>query len=241
MFPPEDSSEKYHVPTPGWIAKTLQAEPVEQSNVIMIRFRHQNPATARMLADAVAERVRRRADRRAPQSDARELLPDRSANLRDRLLDLRTELGQLQIESRHLRSRSGSSAWISGRWTSCALDLLRARVRRETEERKLAAVRRKMVENPDIVAPSLSSKTGVPSRELRAKLIDKRTELAELSGRYLPDHPKVQQAEAFVKLIEDDLRKGDRDAASRCATVRWSRCARRRPRWRRPCATSSRR
>jgi len=38
------------------------------------------------------------------------------------------------------------------------------------------------------------------------KLIDKRTQQAELRGKYLPDHPKVKQSEAFVALLEEDLR-----------------------------------
>jgi uncharacterized protein involved in exopolysaccharide biosynthesis len=219
LFPPEDSSEKYHVPTPGWIAKTLQAEPVEQSNVIMIRFRHQNPATARMLADAVANAyvVERIAVRRNPMLES--FFQDRSANLRDRLLDLRTELGQLQIES-GIYDQEWQQRLNLGTLDELRTDLLRARVRRETEERKLAAVRRKMAENPDIVVPSLEFEDGRPFQELRAKLIDKRTELAELKGRYLPDHPKVQQAEAFVKLMEDVSARRSR-RRSRCATVRW--------------------
>ena len=206
LFPPEDSNEKFHVPTPGWIAKTLQAEPVEQSNVIMIRFRHQNPATARMLADAVANAyvVERIAVRRNPMLES--FFQDRSANLRERLLDLRTELGQLQIES-GIYDQEWQQRLNLGTLDELRTDLLRARVRRETEERKLAAVRRKIAENPDIAVPSLEFEDGRPFQELRSKLIDKRTELAELKGRYLPDHPKVQQGEAFVKLIEADLRR----------------------------------
>lgn len=206
LFPPEESGEKFHMPTPSWIAKTLQAEPVEQSNVIMIRFRDQNPATARMLADAVASAyvVERIAVRRNPMLES--FFQDRSASLRDRLLDLRTELGQLQIES-GIYDQEWQQRLNLGTLDELRTDLLRARVRRETEERKLAAIKRKMAEHPDIVVPSLEFEDGRPFQELRAKLIDKRTQLAELKGRYLPDHPKVQQGEAFVKLIEEDLRR----------------------------------
>jgi len=205
LFPPEDPGEKWHTPTSGWIAKNLQAEPVATSNVIMIRFRSQNPATARMLADAVANAyvVERIAVRRNPMLES--FFEDRSANLRDRLLDLRTELGQLQIES-GIYDQDWQQRLNLGTLDGLRTDLLKVRVHRETEEKKLDIVRRKMKEEPDILVPSLEFEDGRPFQELRAKLIDKRTQLAELKGRYLPDHPKVQQGEAFVKLVEDDLR-----------------------------------
>jgi uncharacterized protein involved in exopolysaccharide biosynthesis len=178
---------------------------VATSNVIMIRFRSQNPATARMLADAVANAyvVERIAVRRNPMLES--FFEDRSANLRDRLLDLRTELGQLQIES-GIYDQDWQQRLNLGTLDGLRTDLLKVRVHRETEEKKLDIVRRKMKEEPDILVPSLEFEDGRPFQELRAKLIDKRTQLAELKGRYLPDHPKVQQGEAFVKLVEDDLR-----------------------------------
>jgi uncharacterized protein involved in exopolysaccharide biosynthesis len=205
FFPPEAPGEKYHAPTAAWIAKNLQAEPVEQSNVIMIRFRHQNPATARMLADAVANAyvVERIAVRRNPMLES--FFQDRSVSLRDRLLDLRTELGQLQIES-GIYDQQWQQRLNLGTLDELRTSLIRTRVRRETEERKLAAVRRKLAETSDVVVPSLEFEEGRPFQDLRSKLIDKRAMLAELKGRYLPDHPKVQQAEAFVKLLEEDLR-----------------------------------
>jgi len=206
LFPPEATDETFHVPNVGWILKSLQAEPVELSNVIMIRFRSQNPATARMLADAVANAyvVERIAVRRNPMLES--FFQDRSANLRDRLLDLRTELGQLQIES-GIYDQEWQQRLNLGTLDELRTDLLKVRVRRETEERKLALVRKKLADDPDVVVPTLEFEDGRPFQEIRAKLIDKRTQLAELRGRYLPDHPKVQQAEAFVALLEDDLRE----------------------------------
>ncbi len=205
LFPSEADDETWHEPTANWIAKSLQAEPVELSNVIMIRFRHQNPATARMLADAVANAyvVERIAVRRNPMLES--FFQDRSVSLRDRLLDLRTELGQLQIES-GIYDQEWQQRLNLGTLDELRTDLLRVRVRRETEERKLAVVRRKLAADPDVLVPTLEFEDGRPFQELRAKLIDKRTQLAELKGRYLPDHPKVQQAEAFVSLVEEDLR-----------------------------------
>lgn len=206
LFPPETPDEKYHEPSASWIAKSLQAEPVELSNVIMIRFRNQNPATARMLADAVANAyvVERIAVRRNPMLES--FFQDRSAGLRDRLLDLRTELGQLQIES-GIYDQEWQQRLNLGTLDELRTDLLRVRVRRDTEERKLTAVRRKLAENPDIVVPTLEFEDGRPFQELRAKLIDKRTQLAELKGRYLLDHPKVKQTEDFIALLEQDLRE----------------------------------
>jgi len=204
LFPPESEDEPYHLPTERWIGKNLTAEPVEKSNVIMIRFRHQNAATARMLTDAVSNAyvVERISVRRNPMLES--FFEDRTSNLRERLLDLRTELGQLQIEA-GIYDQDWQQRVNLGSLDEMRTDLLRVRVRRETEEQRLAAIRRRM-NDPSIAVPSLDFEDQRAFQELRTKLIDKKTKLAELKGRYLPDHPKVKQAEEFVQLLEEDLR-----------------------------------
>jgi uncharacterized protein involved in exopolysaccharide biosynthesis len=206
LFPPEEEDEVYHAPTPNWMNKNIQAEPVEQSNVIMIRFRHENPATARMLADAVANAyvVERIAVRRNPMLES--FFQDRTAGLKDRLLDLRTELGQLQIES-GVYNEEWQQKLNLGTLDELRTELLRVRVRRETEERKLEAIERRLANNPDLLVPMLEFEDYRPFQEIRTKLIDKRTKHAELLGKYLPDHPKVLQSAAFIELLEQDLRE----------------------------------
>jgi len=205
LFPPEEDGELYHAPTAEWLNKNLQAEPVEISNVIMIRFRHESPATARMLADAVANAyvVERIAVRRNPMLES--FFQDRTSGLKDRLLDLRTELGQLQIES-GVYNEEWQQKLNLGTLDDLRTELLHIRVSRETAERKLASIERRIAENPALLVPILEFEEGRAFQELRMKLIDKRTQQAELRGKYLPDHPKVKQSEAFVALLEEDLR-----------------------------------
>jgi uncharacterized protein involved in exopolysaccharide biosynthesis len=204
LFPPETADEPYHLPNARWIEKNLQAEPIEKSNVIMIRFRHQNAKTARILTDAVASAyvVERISVRRNPMLES--FFQDRTSNLRDRLLDLRTELGQLQIEA-GVYDEDWQQRVNLGSLDELRTDLLRVRVNRETLEKRLEGMRRRMRAEGTIV-PSLEFGEDRAFQEIRTKLIDKRTQLAELRGRYLPDHPKVKQAEAFVQLLEQDLR-----------------------------------
>ncbi|MEZ5065214.1 MAG: Wzz/FepE/Etk N-terminal domain-containing protein [bacterium] len=206
LFPPEDEGEEYHMPSGGWLNKNLQAEPVEQSNVIQIRFRHENPATARMLADAVANAyvVERIAVRRNPMLES--FFQDRTTGLKDRLLDLRTELGQLQIES-GVYDEEWQKKLNLGTLDDIRTELLRVRVKRETEERKLHGIERRLAQDPELVLPILEFEDDRAFQELRVKLIDKRTILAELRGKYLPEHPKIQQTEAFIALLEEDLRR----------------------------------
>lgn len=206
LFPAEDESMAYTPPTPGWLNKNLQAEPVEQSNVIMIRFRHENPATARMLADAVSNAyvVERVAVRRNPMLES--FFQDHTAGLKDRLLDLRMELGELQIES-GVYDEEWQQRLNLGTLDELRTELLRVRVRRETEQRKLAGIRQRMQANPDLLVPILEFEEERAFQEVRMKLIDKQTRHAELLGRFLPDHPKVKQSEAFIALLEQDLKK----------------------------------
>jgi uncharacterized protein involved in exopolysaccharide biosynthesis len=205
LFPPEEEGVAYSLPTTKWIEKTLQAEPVEQSNVITIRFRHHNATTARMVADALANAyvVERIDVRRNPMLES--FFNDRTAGLRDRLLDLRQELGQLQIEA-GIYDEEWQQRLNLGTLDQLRTDLVGVRVRRETLEGQLTTIRERLTSNPDVLVPVTEFEDGRPFQELRAKLIDKRTELAELKARFLPDHPKVQQAEEFVALVEQDLR-----------------------------------
>jgi len=205
LFPPEEPGEVYHLPTSKWILKNLQAEPIEKSNVIMIRFRHQTAATARMLTDAVANAyvVERISVRRNPMLES--FFEDRTANLRDRLLDLRTELGQLQIEA-GIYDQDWQQRVNIGSLDGLRSELIRVRVRRETEEASLASIRRRM-DDPNVLVPSKEFEDDHAFQEIRTKLIDKQTRLAELKGRFLPDHPAVKQAEAFVALLREDLQR----------------------------------
>ncbi len=204
LFPPEEPDDAYTIPTVRWIEKNIQAEPIEKSNVIMVRFRHENPKTARILTDAVANAyvVERISVRRNPMLES--FFQDRTSNLRDRLLDLRTELGQLQIEA-GVYDEEWQQRVNLGSLDELRTDLLRVRVNRETLEQRLGAMRRRVNSAGDII-PALEFGEDRAFQEIRTKLIDKQTQLAELRGRYLPDHPKVKQAEAFVDLLRKDLR-----------------------------------
>jgi len=206
LFPPQTPEEKYTLPTAKSLGKDMQAEPVEKSNVLTIRFRHTNPATARMLTDAVANAyvIERIAVRRNPMLES--FFNDRTTGLRDRLLDLRMELGQLQIEA-GIYDQEWQQRLNIGSLDELRTELLRVRVRRRTEEGQLETIRRRLAENPDILVPIMEFEDGRPFQELRTKLIDKRTRLAELRAQYLPDHPKVQQAEELCALMEEDLRR----------------------------------
>jgi len=206
LFPPLEEGAAYSLPTERGIAQSMLAEPIEKSNVITIRFRHQNAATARMLADAVARAyvVERITVRRNPMLES--FFHDRTAGLRDRLLDLRTELGQLQVEA-GVYDEAWQQRLNLGSLDEFRNELVRVRVRRETEEGQLATIRRRMRENPDLLVPMLEFEDVRSFQEIRTQLVFKRTALAELRGRYLPNHPKVQQAEHLVALLEEDLRR----------------------------------
>lgn len=206
LFPPEEPGETWHKPNEKWINKNLQAEPIEKSNVIMIRFRHMNAATARMLADAVANSyVAERINvRRSPMLES--FFQERSQDLEDRLLDLRTELGQVQVEA-GIYDQEWQQRLNLGTLDELRTELLRARIRRETEEQHVQSLRRKIAANPELFVADLEFEDNRAFQELRTKLIDKKSSLAELRGKYLPEHPKVKQAESFVSQLEDELRK----------------------------------
>ncbi|HET9887336.1 MAG TPA: hypothetical protein VFR10_07475, partial [bacterium] len=85
--------------------------------------------------------------------------------------------------------------------------LLQVRVRRETEESKIRIVHKVLANEPDVMVPILEFEDNRAFQELRTKLIDKNAALADLRAKYLPDHPKVKQAESLVSQLEVELRR----------------------------------
>ena len=206
LFPPEEPGVKWQKPSPKWINKSLQAEPIEKSNVITIRFRHTNPATARMLADAVANSYvnERISVRRSPMLES--FFQERSQDIQEKLLDLRTELGQVQVEA-GIYDQEWQQRLNLGTLNDLRSQLLQVRVHRETEESKIRMVRKTIASDPQVMVPILEFEDNRAFQELRTKLIDKGTVLAELRGKYLPDHPRVKQAESLVSQMEAELRR----------------------------------
>ncbi len=205
-FPAQEDGEIYSLPTSRWIGKAMQAEPVEKSNVITIRFRHGNPSTARLLTDAVADAyvVERISVRRNPMLES--FFHDRTSGLRDRLLDLRMEFGELQVES-GIYDQEWQQKLNLGTLDELRTEMLRVRIRRETEEGKLQAIRRRIAEDPETLIPDLEFEDERVFQEIRTKLIDKQSKLDELRAKYLPANPKVQQAAEFVSMLQDELRR----------------------------------
>ncbi|MDP6460903.1 MAG: hypothetical protein QGH59_03915, partial [Gemmatimonadota bacterium] len=206
LFPPEDPELVYEVPGPRWIRKNIQAEPIEKSNVIMIRLRHTNPATAKMIVDAVTASyvVERISVRRNPMLES--FFEDRTAGLRDRLLDFRLELGPMQVES-GIYDQEWQQRLNLGTLDELRTNLLTVRIRRETEEAKLRAARHAVMNRPDLLVPTREFEDSPAFQDLRTKLIDKKATLADLSARYLPGNPKVQHALSLVHQLETDLRE----------------------------------
>lgn len=206
LFPPEEEGKLWERPTTKWINKNLQVEAIEKSNVIMIRFRHTNAATARLLTDAVANSyvAERISVRRSPMLES--FFQERSQDLEDRLLELRTELGQVEVEA-GIYDQEWQQRLNLGTLDDLRTDLLQVRVSRETLESKLATVRRKLASNPELLVPIMEFEENHAVQELRTKVIERKSQAAELRGKYLPDHPKVKQMESLVAELSDELRR----------------------------------
>ena len=56
-------------------------------------------------------------------------------------------------------------------------DLIRARIRRETDEQQLAAIRRRAAD-PNVLVPAAEFEDNRAFQEIRSKLIDRQTKLA---------------------------------------------------------------
>ena len=151
-----------------------------------------------MLTDGVGRAyvVERTSVRRNPMLES--FFHDRTTGLRDRLLDLRTELGQLQVEAGvydqnwQQRLNLGSRDDLRG-------ELLRVRVRRETQEGRLSTIRRRLRENPDMLVPLLEFDEVKSFQEIRTQLA-----LAEL-GTSAPARERAEALGEFAESLEIEL------------------------------------
>jgi uncharacterized protein involved in exopolysaccharide biosynthesis len=139
-------------PTTGDLAAGLSAEPLEQSNIMLIKFRGGDPTFVRAAANAMADAYVEYRVQVRKSAGLEEYFGEQLATLENKLLDLsRSEL-DLRIKG-GIYDREWQQRITLNRQFEIELKLNETRGRRVGEENKLTVLKARIAANPDIAWP----------------------------------------------------------------------------------------
>lgn len=193
-------------PTVGDLAGGTSAEPVEMSNIIVIKFRGTEREFAREAANAVAEAyVEFRAQVRRT-AGVEEYFGDQIARVSDQLIDLsKQELdlrNQGQVYDREWQQRVA----INRRY-EMELKLNETRSRRAAAEGELAAVQKRLKDNPDDLMPFNVEHDDHLANLMLSEYWTLHAKRDEKMAQLTPANPSVKIIEDQLSKMEDRLRE----------------------------------
>ncbi len=139
-------------PTIDDLAGGLSAEPVEMSNIILIRFRGQDPEFVGEAANALAQAYVEHRLQVRRTSGILDYFEDQLRQVEERLIELKEEELALRKQGEIYDLEWQQRVAIRNKG-ELELKLQEARSKRIAEERKLAAMKRRLEEDPDLLLP----------------------------------------------------------------------------------------
>jgi succinoglycan biosynthesis transport protein ExoP len=187
----------------GAVLAGLDVDPVQRSQLVRISFESNDPSLAATIANAVAEGYIEN------NLDARFQMVQKASNwLSERLATLRTKLDDSERALQAYRDREGLVD-ISGVKTLAVSDLDAVRERLE-DARKRAVELSGLTTRLQSGGSDASSGSGEGQslvQSLRLAESDAERDIAELSKRYGPKHPKMIAAQSKLEAVRSNLRK----------------------------------
>jgi uncharacterized protein involved in exopolysaccharide biosynthesis len=193
-------------PTVGDLSWGISAEPVDMSNIILIRYTGADPSFVGEAANAVAHAYveYRMQVRRA--TGVQEFFGDQLAVLEARLLDLKeTELALRKAGEIYDLEWQYHTA-ISRR-NEVQLDLAEARSRRIAEEQKLGLIGKRLEEDPDLLVPFAEFERTKLGGQMLAEYWSLRKERDEKVTLFTDSNPQVRMLDDRIGRMEDRFRE----------------------------------
>jgi succinoglycan biosynthesis transport protein ExoP len=139
-------------PTEGDLAGGVAAEPIEMSNIILIKYRGPDPDFAAYAAEAVAEAYVEHRVIVRKTGEIEDFFQDQLSQTEARLIDLKEHELELRREGEIYDLEYQQTVAIRNRG-EFEYKLGEIRSERIAEERKLAAIKRRIEEDPDLLLP----------------------------------------------------------------------------------------
>ena len=192
---------------------SIAAQPVRNSDVIVIKVQATKPKAAAGVANAVAEVVKRRnvAVKREKASSTRKFIEEQLPKVEGALRKDEEALSAFKAHNQVV-SLSDEAKELLVRTTSVATEHAKAQAERRAAEQRLASVRAQMKTQRASVVPSITRTTSAWADTLRKKLVSLEVEYTNLLVKgYGTEHPQMKKLtreieQTKVKLAGEVLR-----------------------------------
>jgi len=174
---------------------SIAAQPVRNSDVIVIKVQATKPKAAAGVANAVAEVVKRRnvAVKREKASSTRKFIEEQLPKVEGALRKDEEALSAFKAHNQVV-SLSDEAKELLVRTTSVATEHAKAQAERRAAEQRLASVRAQMKTQRASVVPSITRTTSAWADSLRKKLVSLEVEYTNLLVKgYGTDHPQMKK------------------------------------------------
>jgi uncharacterized protein involved in exopolysaccharide biosynthesis len=201
-------------PTVDELAAGVSAEPVEMSNIIVVRYTGSDPEFVAEAVDAVAQAyvehrvmIRKTSGMEGFFSDQLAVLDERLLGLQEKELALRKEGEIFDLEWQY--------HVILNRRTEIALDLAETRARRLGVEQKLALAERRLAEDPDVLMPFAEFFSGDLGGKMLLEYWSLRRERDRTASMLTEKNPQVkaldQRLEMMRKRFKEEAKRRIRE------------------------------
>jgi capsular exopolysaccharide synthesis family protein len=205
QFTPEESAALE--PYEDTIAANLTVEPMINTNLVTIRYRHTDPELARKIADTLADVFIDNNNYRITSGRS-----DAETKLVKTLAETQTKINQeekdrfafAKAHNLPLDNRPGSDL-ESMRLSTYSSQLLEA----ENQRRAAIATYNAAREAPDFSAPEIQSDQRI--QKLRERLADLKEKRQAMLETYTKEWPGVKQIDAQIKPVEEDLTRAPKE------------------------------
>ena len=187
------------------IAASLVVDPVPQTNLVIIRYRHTDPLLAQKIADTLADVfVRNNVERQeSGTSKATQDLGQEIAKYQEQVKKKQADIFNYAKQYELPLTDAPASNLRQQRVSTYSSQLLEA----ENNKRSLQAAYEAARNAPDPFAnPEVQKDERII--HLRQKISDLRDKESGLLQKYTPEWPEVQQVQAQIRALEAELKKG---------------------------------
>ena len=188
------------------LAAGVSAEPIEMSNIIVVKYRGKDPKFVREAANAIAQAyVEYRASVRKT-GGVEQYFEEQINRLNNQLIDLsRTEL-ELRKQA-GVYDREWEQRMIMSRQTEIALQVNKTSGRRASEETKLAAMKRRVKDDPGEVWPFAVDPDDDVAIVMLTDYFGLLRERDNIASSYTPTNPQVKMLDDRIAKMEQRFRE----------------------------------
>ena len=189
------------------VRRSIAAQPVRNSDVIVIKVQATKPMAAAGVANAVAEVVKRRnvEVKREKASSTRKFIEEQLPKVEGALRKDEEALSAFKA-SNQVVSLSDEAKELLVRTTSVATEHAKAQAERRAAEQRLASVREQMKTQRASVVPSITRTTSAWSDTLRSKLVSLEVEYTNLLVKgYGTEHPQMKKLTREIEQTKGQL------------------------------------